>query len=234
MPIVLAGLILSFMIMLLFGGTEIDRGLLLLLGAGDVPALKDAARILVWGAYPTPLLTAVMIAAAYLFIRSKWREAIILLAVTLVGRLIVDGLQDATEGLRPALNERLLRSQQRSFPSGHAANATITGFAIAFLTTRHYPYRATALGLAAAFALAVGIGRLVLGANWPSDVIGGWAFGIVWTLLLLRLAGEDLGDGTARPLRHSPFKGESDGKPQDRDRSPDGRQRIDREPGGSA
>lgn len=218
MPVVLVGLILSFLVMLLFGGTEFDRGLLVLFSGGDVPRLKQAAAITSATADLTPLLLVALTGAGACFLRSRWREGLLLLAVALLGRLLVEGIEAITDDVRPSVDERLLPSQQSTFPSGHAANATMTALALAFLLTRHYPARAVALCVGAAFALLVGAARLVLGASWPSDVIGGWALGLFWVLLVLRLAREDLGDGTARPLRHSLHQGESDGKPQDRDR----------------
>jgi len=220
-PVVIAGLILSFLVMLLFGGTEIDRGLLLLFSGADTPRLDQAARVLAIACAPTPLLLLLVAGAGFLFFRSNWRAGLLLIAIALAGRLLVDGLQAASEGLRPSVDERPSPGQHSLYPSAHAANATITGFALAYLLTRHSPARALALGAAAALALLVGAARLVEGAAWPSDVIGGWALGLAWVLLVLLLAREDLSDGTARALRHSPSQGEHDGKPQDRDRPPD-------------
>jgi undecaprenyl-diphosphatase len=52
-------------------------------------------------------------------------------------------------------------------------------------TRWHRP--ATALAILLSFL--IGISRVMLGVHWPSDVIGGWAFGLLWVLLTLRLAG---------------------------------------------
>jgi undecaprenyl-diphosphatase len=208
MPVVIAGLILSFLVMLLFGGTELDRGLLMLFSTGDTPRLEQAADLITAAALPVPLLAMALTGGGYLLVRGQWRAGLLLLAVTLLGRLLVDAIQALTEGARPAVDERLFPRQGGGYPSGQAASATITSFALAYLLTRHYPARALALGLAATGALLAGAARLVQGAAWPSDVIGGWAFGLAWVLLVLRLAGEDLGDGTARPLRHSVPQGE--------------------------
>jgi undecaprenyl-diphosphatase len=41
---------------------------------------------------------------------------------------------------------------------------------------------------AALLSLLIGISRVMLGVHWPSDVVGGWAFGMVWVLVTLKPA----------------------------------------------
>jgi undecaprenyl-diphosphatase len=43
----------------------------------------------------------------------------------------------------------------------------------------------TVWAVAAIFAALVGISRVYLGVHWTSDVLGGWAFGILWLAVVL-------------------------------------------------
>jgi len=52
-------------------------------------------------------------------------------------------------------------------------------------------HREAAIG-AVLLSLLIGTSRVMLGVHWPSDVAGGWAFGLLWVLLTLRLAEREL------------------------------------------
>jgi undecaprenyl-diphosphatase len=75
----------------------------------------------------------------------------------------------------------------QSFPSGHSANAMIVYVGLALLAFDDARWRRWAVGAALALAFGVGISRPMLGVHWPSDVVGGWAFGAFWLLLVLWL-----------------------------------------------
>jgi membrane-associated phospholipid phosphatase len=69
------------------------------------------------------------------------------------------------------------------FPSGHTANAVVTWGVLAYLATTQ---RARRLGsvISALLALGVGATTVYLGTHWVSDVLLGWAAGLLILLAL--------------------------------------------------
>jgi membrane-associated phospholipid phosphatase len=69
------------------------------------------------------------------------------------------------------------------FPSGHTANAVVTWGILAYLATTPYARRILSV-IAAFFALGVGATTVYLGTHWVSDVLLGWAAGLLILLAL--------------------------------------------------
>lgn len=195
MPIALVGLALAWAVMLLFGAMEFDRGLLLFFYGGDRPTLAAAARWLTLLGGWELLVAASAAGIALLLTRRDWRGALLLAAITGSGRLLVILQKDWTARVRPDPLGHLVPVESYAFPSGHAANAALVWICLALLLPRSERSRAWAVWAAVWLTLLVGASRIVLGVHWPSDVIGGWAFGLLWTLLVLRLAGHPAAEG---------------------------------------
>ena len=189
MPFALVALALAWAVMLLLGGMEFDRGLLLYFYAGDHPVLADLARIVTEFGGAGFLFPATAFGLVFLLVRRDWHAALLLPAITLSGRVLVELQKDWAGRLRPEDQQHLVAAQSYAFPSGHAANATLVWLCLALLLPRGLKARLAAIWAAVWLALAVGLSRVMLGVHWPSDVIAGWAFGLFWALLLLRLAG---------------------------------------------
>lgn len=69
------------------------------------------------------------------------------------------------------------------FPSGHTANAVVTWGILAYLASTPRARRWLSV-LAAVFALGVGTTTVYLGTHWVSDVLLGWAAGLLILLAL--------------------------------------------------
>ena len=85
---------------------------------------------------------------------------------------------------RPPYAAALLRHFSWSFPSGHAMGSLIGYGMLAYVLTVLWIHRrsgriAVLLG-AALLVVAVGLSRLYLGVHYFSDVVGGYAAGVLW------------------------------------------------------
>jgi undecaprenyl-diphosphatase len=170
--------------MLLLGAGNIDRDVLLALYAGDEPWIALAAIGLTklgnwWTVVPVTLA-----GAAWFFYQRKPWAALTLLICSFGGRILVILQKDYFARLRPEEHLRMVEVNYMSFPSGHATNAIVAYFALALLLFEDPKHRRIAAACALALALLIGVSRPALGVHWPSDVIAGWAFGLLWVGLV--------------------------------------------------
>jgi membrane-associated phospholipid phosphatase len=184
--------------MLLLGGpaSEADPALLKLF---RVPALVPAAQAFTLLGNWDILLPLTLAGALLLFFLVSRRSALVYMLLILSGRLIVELEKAAIGRQRPDVTGRLAHVSTLSYPSGHSAYSMMAWLGLALLAAGATRWRAPAVAAGLALAFFVGLSRLILQVHWPSDVIGGWAFGAAWTLLLVRLAGTQGGDPALIP-----------------------------------
>ncbi|MEV1009738.1 phosphatase PAP2 family protein [Streptomyces sp. NPDC049881] len=136
--------------------------------------------------------------------------ALLLLNVTVGAAKIGMGREGPHYATVMGSNEMFLTGD--IFPSGHTANAVVTWGILAYLATTPRARRGLSV-IAALCALGVGATTVYLGTHWVSDVLLGWAAGLLILLalpwcepvitrverLLLTLWGHALGTASRRP-----------------------------------
>ncbi|UOY03116.1 phosphatase PAP2 family protein [Blastococcus sp. PRF04-17] len=122
--------------------------------------------------------------------RSFWTAGWLVAAVALVGPL-TSLLKEYFGRVRPDFSEGGARLDSLSYPSGHSSGiATLVAVAL-ILAWPLLASRARRWALAGGIVLVllVGLTRMWLGVHFLSDVLGGWAFGVAWSLLTALLFG---------------------------------------------
>lgn len=98
---------------------------------------------------------------------------------------------------RPSIVPHLSHvSGDTSFPSSHAMMSVVVYVTIGVLLcqlTSNRHLRHIMIGLPLALAMIVGISRVCMGVHFPSDVLGGWTGGLLWTCVAFLIRGR-LGD----------------------------------------
>lgn len=167
--------------MLWLGGGGTDERLLMHMRAQPGSPLAEAARWITPLGGGGVLLPVAALAALGLVLRRRAWEAMLLVAALLSCRLLVSVQKMLVARPRPPLDLHLVEVSSTSFPSAHAANSAATlACLLLFLPGARRPPVVAATAL---LALAIGLSRPVLGVHWPSDVVGGCAFGLAWALV---------------------------------------------------
>jgi len=196
----LIALVAIWLVMLLWGRGPLDRAIYESLYVGNNPVLVPIGRGLTALGEPTILIAASFVVALILWLRGHRHLPLAFIAITMFGRAVSELQKYWIARPRPDLETHLVIVKTSSFPSGHANSSMIFFLTLALVTSAGTRWRGVAVALGVFVSLLVGLSRVMLGVHWPSDVIGGWALGMVWVLVTLRLA-QRFVEGDARPTR---------------------------------
>jgi undecaprenyl-diphosphatase len=161
--------------------------------AGDhrAVALNDLLQVLTAAGSSLVRLLVFLPALVLLLRRRAWWTAVWLVtAVALIGPLNTL-LKNYFGRVRPDFAHGGARLDSLSFPSGHSSGiATLVTVALIMV----WPLLAAAarrwaLVVGVALVLLVGLTRMWLGVHFLSDVVGGWALGVGWSLLTALIFG---------------------------------------------
>ena len=181
---------------------------------GEAFALDYSIRDMMPGV-ASPLLTRIMLAAsryggpsilvpvglavALAFLIRGWRRGALLVVVTLTGAGLLNWLLKLSFGrVRPEAFFDYPLPGSPSFPSGHALYAaSVFGGLAVLLSARleHRSLRTAVWVLMGSLVLMVGFSRVYLGVHYPSDVLAGYAVGVIWVATVA------VGDRLARHRR---------------------------------
>ena len=118
------------------------------------------------------------------------REAVVLVAGLGVMALLQSGLKDLVDRPRPTADLVELRAgfSSPSFPAGHVMSPTLLyGFALYLAMVLKLPLvvRVAVVGWGAFVLALTGPANVYVGVHWPSDVVGGYVWGVVLVLPLV-------------------------------------------------
>lgn len=97
-------------------------------------------------------------------------------------------IKELVQRPRPPMEFRMVEESSFSFPSGHAmTSATFYGLIIYFVfkNVKNKKVRNTICTTLSLLIFLIGISRIYLGVHYASDVLAGFAFGIVYLVLYI-------------------------------------------------
>ena len=177
-----------------YGSFPGDEWVLQEVGQARAGWLDDAAMVLSavgqGGIAPgigVPWIPAVVVAAT--LAARRWADAALLAAAAFAPVLNL-GLKELAARPRPDAGMALIVEAGYAFPSGHAVFAAAFFGALLWLADR-WTFLDSRLELRTAFQgalllliLAVGFSRVYIGVHWPSDVVAGFLFGVLFLRLV--------------------------------------------------
>lgn len=166
------------------------------------PTLFNVFLVITWLGSGFAIIPATLVVAGWLWQRSgRWTAAVVVTAPAVATGLF-DVIKFTYRRVRPsgALHLHILTY---SFPSGHATTSAAVFPVVAYILAReHILSKRSAVALAVTGPFLIGFSRLYIDVHWATDVLGGWAAGLVVAALSVSVY-ERLRPGRANYSRRS-------------------------------
>lgn len=197
--------------------TDMDAPLLHLVMSWRGDGLTEFATVVTHLGGAVAMWTLALLACGWFARRGQWAEFGLVASVGLGAAISVRVLKHLIGRERPPVEGRLVAVAGPAYPSAHSlGSAAVVGVLAALVVwrVRRRPIAVTVVAGAVVFVGLVGLSRVYLGVHWPTDVLAGWAVGVVWVLLgtvvYLRFATAPAAVGKADGIRTAPAAGEGD------------------------
>ena len=132
------------------------------------------------------LTLAIAAVAGFLFLQRNYRVMWLVLGASAGGLVLSTATKALFHRDRPELVPHLSQVMTTSFPSGHSMLSAAVYLTLGVLLARTVTDLRTKLYLVVVpllLSFLVGLSRVYMGVHFPTDVLAGWALGIVWAVL---------------------------------------------------
>ncbi|HUZ56919.1 MAG TPA: bifunctional DedA family/phosphatase PAP2 family protein [Streptosporangiaceae bacterium] len=149
--------------------------------------LTATAKVAAWPGSVIVIVALAAVTFVFLAVRRRWHQAM-MLGLAAVGSVSLSIMAQQLVGRsRPPAALSIGHYAGPSFPSGQATTAIACFGMLAVILAAGRPPRTQAViwACAAAATVLAGAAQIYLGANWLTDVLGGWALGAMWIAIVL-------------------------------------------------
>ncbi len=159
----------------------LDTQILLAIHHLHTPTLDRLMVLVTYLGEPLVLLPFTLGMGGILFWQKRRLEALTFV-MAIGGSLALNiWLKELFARHRPALWDQILQVPFYSFPSGHAMVSLVFYTVLIYGLVRQFrSYRLVMLTMGTGLIAAIGFSRLYIGVHWPTDVVAGYAAGLVW------------------------------------------------------